>query len=92
MDFPQNLFFHLTSETERGKKKKTGLVKSMGESFYFWILIYFQEMQNNKVQHNKSVQRVLWTFEHGVFLFFHYIIGYLNSKVLSQKLFQKRGI
>jgi len=36
MDFPQNLFFHLTSETGRGKKKKkTGLVIGMGESIYF---------------------------------------------------------
>lgn len=41
MDFPQNLFFHLTSETGGGKKKKRGLVRGMGESTYIWILLYF---------------------------------------------------
>lgn len=95
---PEFVFPSYIWNRKRKKKKKTGLVISMGESFYFWVLLYFQEMQNNKVQHNNCVQRMLLFFKCGfVCIFFHYIIGYLNSKVtslkvLSQKNSQERGI
>lgn len=84
MDFPQNLFFHLTSGT---RSKKIQVESQVGESGCFWALLYFQEIQQNNVQQKCSKivvgpSNTCWWVWCCCCLFdFHHSISYLNSKV-----------